>query len=228
MCPEENGVFSANTHHKALMENSFSFFKVPGDHWDTLLSPEPAEGIQGNLAGASQRWEYLRGAKLLQSCPALCSPMDCSPPGSSVYGILQARILEWVAMPCPPGDLSSRIKSQTPVCLLHWQAGFVFFLPLAAWEACKNSYADLKKKAWFENCKLNFIWGRMRTAAQETAPQIALINCSKEVVGGMVSIYMIFGEGGIHAIKHIFFQKVSTSLMKPLLVTGNSDYHEGF
>lgn len=55
MCPEENGVFSANTHHKALMENSFSFFKVPGDHWDTLLSPEPAEGIQGNLAGASQR-----------------------------------------------------------------------------------------------------------------------------------------------------------------------------
>ena len=43
-------------------------------------------------------------AKLLQSCPALCDPMGCSPPGSSVRGILQARILEWVAMP-PPGDL---------------------------------------------------------------------------------------------------------------------------
>ena len=38
-------------------------------------------------------------AKLLQSCPTLCNPMDCSPPGSSVQGILQARILEWVAMP---------------------------------------------------------------------------------------------------------------------------------
>ena len=36
-------------------------------------------------------------AKSLQSCP-LWDPMDCSPPGSSVYGILQARILEWVAM----------------------------------------------------------------------------------------------------------------------------------
>ena len=35
----------------------------------------------------------------LQSCPTLCDPMDCSPPGSSVHGILQARILECVAMP---------------------------------------------------------------------------------------------------------------------------------
>ena len=36
--------------------------------------------------------------KLLQSCPALCDPIDYSLPGSSVHGILQARILEWVAM----------------------------------------------------------------------------------------------------------------------------------
>ena len=37
-------------------------------------------------------------AKSLQSCHTLCDPMDCSPPGSSVHGILQARILEWVAI----------------------------------------------------------------------------------------------------------------------------------
>ena len=36
---------------------------------------------------------------LLQSCPTLCDPLDCSPPGSSVHGILQERMLEWVAMP---------------------------------------------------------------------------------------------------------------------------------
>ena len=36
--------------------------------------------------------------KLLQSCPTLCNPIDGSPPGSSVPGILQARILEWVAI----------------------------------------------------------------------------------------------------------------------------------
>ena len=37
-------------------------------------------------------------AKLLQSCPTLCNPIECSPPGSSVPGVLQARILEWVAI----------------------------------------------------------------------------------------------------------------------------------
>ena len=42
-----------------------------------------------------------------QSCATLCDPMDCSPPGFSVRGILQARILEWVAIP------SSRGSSQT-------------------------------------------------------------------------------------------------------------------
>ena len=39
-----------------------------------------------------------------QLCLTLCNPMDCGPPGSSVHGILQARILEWVACP-PPVDL---------------------------------------------------------------------------------------------------------------------------
>ena len=43
-------------------------------------------------------------AKSLQSCLSLCNPIDCSPPGSSVHGILQARILEWVAVPSSRGD----------------------------------------------------------------------------------------------------------------------------
>ena len=44
-------------------------------------------------------------AKLLQSCLTLCDPMDCSPPGLSVHGILQARVLEWVAIFLLQGDL---------------------------------------------------------------------------------------------------------------------------
>ena len=40
-----------------------------------------------------------------QSSPTLCDHMDCSPPGSSVHGSLQARILEWLSF-LPPGDLS--------------------------------------------------------------------------------------------------------------------------
>ena len=37
-------------------------------------------------------------SEVAQSCPTLCDPMDCSPPGSSTYGIFQARVLEWVAI----------------------------------------------------------------------------------------------------------------------------------
>ena len=43
-------------------------------------------------------------AKLLQSCLTLCEPIDCSLPSSSVHGILQARILEWVAIPSSRGS----------------------------------------------------------------------------------------------------------------------------
>ena len=43
-------------------------------------------------------------AKSLQPCPTLCDPMNWSPPSSSIHGILQARILEWVAC-LPLGDL---------------------------------------------------------------------------------------------------------------------------
>ena len=48
-----------------------------------------------------------------QSCLTLCSPMDCSLPGFLVHGILQARILEWVAMPFSRG--SSQLRDLTQV-----------------------------------------------------------------------------------------------------------------
>ena len=50
-------------------------------------------------------------SEVAQSCPTLCYPVDCSPPGSSVHGILQARILEWVAISFSRG--SSRPRSPT-------------------------------------------------------------------------------------------------------------------
>ena len=62
-------------------------------------------------------------AQSLQPCPALCDLMDGSLPGTSVPGILQARILEWVAI--PSSWESSQPRDQTPclVHLLHWQEG---------------------------------------------------------------------------------------------------------
>ena len=52
---------------------------------------------------------------IAQLCPTLCDPMDCSPPGSSVHGILQARILKWVAK--ASSIASSWPRDQTHVCL---------------------------------------------------------------------------------------------------------------
>ena len=65
-------------------------------------------------------------AQSLQSCLTLCDPIDCSPPGSSVHAILQARMLEWVAMPSSRG--SSQPRDQTCIScigggsllLSHW------------------------------------------------------------------------------------------------------------
>ena len=53
------------------------------------------------------------GTKLLQLCANLCNPMDCSPPGSSAHGFLQARTLEWVTIPFSRG--SSQPRDQTQV-----------------------------------------------------------------------------------------------------------------
>ena len=72
-------------------------------------------------------------AKVTQSCPALCDPMDCSPPGSSVHGILQARILEWVARPSSRG--TSRPRNRTHVSYVSRISSGGFFKTSATWEA---------------------------------------------------------------------------------------------
>ena len=66
-------------------------------------------------------------AKLLQSCPTLCDPIDSSPPGSPVPGILQARILEWVAISFSNAwKCKVKVKSLSRVRLLAtpWTAAY--------------------------------------------------------------------------------------------------------
>ena len=77
-------------------------------HWSSLQQSRMATHHQNEVCA--------------QLCQTLCDPMDCSPPGSSVPGIFQARILEHVAMFSSRG--SSQLRDQTHIsCLLHWQAG---------------------------------------------------------------------------------------------------------
>ena len=66
-------------------------------------------------------------AKSLQSCPTPCDPMDCSPPGFSIHGILQARTLEWVAISFSNAwKWKVKVKSLSRVWLLAtpWTAAY--------------------------------------------------------------------------------------------------------
>ena len=73
----------------------------------------------------------MRRGKLLQSCLTLCDPMDCSPPGSSVHGILQARILEWFAISFSKG--SSQPRDRTCVSCLCLKLAGRFFTATDLW-----------------------------------------------------------------------------------------------
>ena len=74
-------------------------------------------------------------AKSLESCPTLCDPINCSPPNSSVHGILQARILDWIGFPCPPpGDLP--YPSIEPAFLKSPALADGFFTTSTYWGMC--------------------------------------------------------------------------------------------
>ena len=67
-----------------------------------------------------------------QLCPTLCYPMGCRPPGSSVHGVLQARILEWRAISFSRGSPKPAIE---PASLASPALAGRFFTTTAAWEA---------------------------------------------------------------------------------------------
>ena len=76
----------------------------------SLLLLWSTHGLQGARASVVSAPGF-QSVLVIQSCLTVCSPTDCSPPGSSVHRILQARILEWVAMPF--SRRSSQPRDQT-------------------------------------------------------------------------------------------------------------------
>ena len=85
---------------------------------------------------------------MLQSCPTLCNPMDCSPPGSSVHGILQGRTLEWAATSSSRG--SSPPRDRTHVSCGSCLAGRFFTVetpgnPRCLGDACEEIQRFLLK-----------------------------------------------------------------------------------
>ena len=114
--------------HSKLTISIFWEFK-----WETLASPAAVLRVSNTpwfRRKVPHEVHCVRAGKSLQSYPIRCDPMDCSLPGSSAHGILQARTLEWVDV--PPRDLPSQRLSLCLLHLLHWQTGSC---PAATWEA---------------------------------------------------------------------------------------------
>ena len=109
-----------------------------------------------------------------QSCPALCHPMDCSPSGSSVHGILQARRLEWVAISSSRG--SSLPRDQTQVSRVSCVAG-KFFYRLNHLESPKVPLVLLRVPPRAESAhQLGWVLvSRERTRPPASFPRLSLI-----------------------------------------------------
>ena len=109
--------------------------------WLGLGIPEPEENWFQERRGRGKH-QMCMHAKLPQLCPTLCDPMYHSPPGSSVHGILQARILEWVAIPFSRGIFPTKWWKQhlfrSPAL-----AGR-FFTTNTTWEAWETSECNIK------------------------------------------------------------------------------------
>ena len=80
-----------------------------GHSWPMPLPKTPGDS-QASLAHTNI-WIELNWIEVAQLCPTLCDPMDCNLQGSSVHGILQARILEWVAISISRGSSQPRDRT---------------------------------------------------------------------------------------------------------------------
>ena len=91
-------------------------------------------------------------SEVAQSCPTLNNPMDCSPPGSSIHGIFQARVLEWVPLPSPSDSLRPHELQHARPWRRKWQPTSVF-LP-----------AESQGQGSLVGCRL---WGRTESDTTE-------------------------------------------------------------
>ena len=101
--------------HQAPLSLGFS----RQEHWGGLPFPSPMH--EWKVKSQSE-------TEVAQSCPTLHDPMDCSPPGSSIYGIFQARVLEWGALQIWT-SIFSRKRRRPWTCILKWQEEAEWLLP---------------------------------------------------------------------------------------------------
>ena len=152
-----------------------------------------------------------------QSCPTLCNPIDYSPPGSSVHGILQARILEWAAMPSSRGSswprdwtwvsCSSFIGRRVLYTLSHlgrprWESGS-FWLMYGG--LLPHSHPSLQPQGTFPN-----------TWASPFALRVSPVSSGsvgeREMSSGKWACLLLVPETGVPVLQKPVLEKPSTIL----------------
>ena len=143
-----------------------------------------------------------------QLCPTLCDPMDCSPPGSSVHGILQARILEWVAISFSRG--SSWLRDWTQVSCIAgrfftiWAVGKSLIIGyckdtnnLLPYYNNNSSYCMLSTAMYrFYIISFNPLWNSMNKLCSFHYVTLTPVNCVlRETRRRLVLVIMIMMKG---------------------------------
>ena len=121
-----HGIFQARK-LLLLLLSRFSCVQLCATPWTAAYQATPSMGFS-----RQEDWSELpfpspmheSESEVTQSCPTISDPMDCSLPGSSVHGILQARILEWVAMPFARGSSQPRDRTQVSCIAGGFFTGF--------------------------------------------------------------------------------------------------------
>ena len=148
--------------HAHIYSNTHTHIFIPISQLSTLL-----------IGLAAQKLSNVKKVKVLaaQLCLTLCDPMDCSPPGSSVHGILQARILEWVDIPFSRGSpwpmrtwvsalqedsLPSKPLGKPPI-LAYYQVIYLLCLLLIVCSPPPSSRSSMRsRRAWTINISVSW------------------------------------------------------------------------
>ena len=106
-------------------------------------------GFVSAVLPALHWWPTVQFSSVAQSRPTLCDPMDCSPPGCSVHGIFQARVLQWVVIPFSKAyTLRKQIETDTYIPLFS----AALFTIARTWKQPRCSSTDeWIKKQWYMN-----------------------------------------------------------------------------
>ena len=162
-------------------------------------------------------------SKSLQSHPTLCKPMDCSLPGSSIYGILQAKILEWVAMPSSRRSSWCRDGTTSPVSpalqvdslvLSHCESSFKF----------QSVQSLIFETPWTAACQVSLSITNSGSllklmSIQPVMPSNHLIICYLLLSSIFPSIRVFSNESGLH-IRWPKYRSFSFSVSPPSECSG--------